>query len=54
MNGYPYLCDKVIEPAKWKSYFFKDVIADKNGTVIMYGLYTPESLQLIYEQLKIK
>lgn len=27
---------------------------DKNGTVLMYGQYTPEKLQVIYEQLKIK
>jgi hypothetical protein len=54
MNGFPYLCDQVVPPEKWKGYFLRELIMDKNGTVLMYGQYTPEKLQVIYEQLKIK
>jgi len=54
MNGYPYKCDQVIGPEKWRSYFFDDVILDKYGTVLMYGQYTPQQLETMYVNIKQK
>jgi hypothetical protein len=54
INGYPYKCDQVVPPEKWKHYFFKDMIKSLNGSVVMYGQYNPEQLQIVYEQMKEK
>lgn len=51
MYGYPYKCDEVVGPGEWKGYYIDNLVMGEKSTVIMYGRYTPQQLQVVYEQL---
>ncbi len=52
--GMSYACDSPVPPQFWKNYFLNDLIVGADGTILMYGIYTPTQLELVYSQLLVK